>query len=164
LLQFALTKSGKTRAVPIEEKLYKELMQKPDVVDSERLFKYSYSAFRDAIEGSKITLPRGAAYPCTAIHLCQSLYDEWREYSDFTENIRAHQFGHDHEICAPGARSSTGNRKTQPTFLFYRVDTWLTVPTNKKGLHFCKPLLLQYILGGRGGIEKPAVDRVDIGL
>jgi site-specific recombinase XerD len=54
-----LTKSGKTRAVPIEEKLHKELMQKAEVVDSERLFKYSYSAFRDAIERSNITLPEG---------------------------------------------------------------------------------------------------------
>ncbi|MFS2114013.1 tyrosine-type recombinase/integrase [Herbaspirillum frisingense] len=59
LLQFALTKSGKTRAVPIDEALYKELMDRAEEADSERLFKYSYAAFREAIERAQIKLPEG---------------------------------------------------------------------------------------------------------
>lgn len=59
ILQFALTKSGKNRAVPIDDGLHQELRQIADASETNRLFKYSTSAFRDAIERSGIKLPEG---------------------------------------------------------------------------------------------------------
>lgn len=59
LLQFALTKTGKNRAVPVDDVLHEELMRRAEASESARLFKYSYSAFRDAIERSGIKLPEG---------------------------------------------------------------------------------------------------------
>lgn len=59
LLQFALTKSGKNRAVPVSDDLHDELKRKAEAADTDRLFKYSYSAFRDAIERAGIKLPEG---------------------------------------------------------------------------------------------------------
>lgn len=59
LLQFALTKSGKNRAVPVDDDLHEELTQRAAASETDRLFKYSYSAFRDAIERAGIKLPEG---------------------------------------------------------------------------------------------------------
>ncbi|MES2832484.1 MAG: tyrosine-type recombinase/integrase [Pseudomonadota bacterium] len=59
LLQFALTKSGKNRAVPIDMDLHKELTKIAKASGTSRLFRYSYSAFRDAIDRSGIELPEG---------------------------------------------------------------------------------------------------------
>lgn len=59
LLQFALTKSGKTRAVSVNDDLHDELTQRIAISETDRLFKYSYSAFRDAIVRAEIKLPEG---------------------------------------------------------------------------------------------------------
>lgn len=57
MLQFAPTKSGKNRAVSVSDDLHDELKKKAEAADTDRLFKYSYSAFRDAIERAEIKLP-----------------------------------------------------------------------------------------------------------
>lgn len=54
-----MTKSGKNRAVPIDEKLNVELSEIAKKSNGGRLFKYAASAFRDAIERTGITLPAG---------------------------------------------------------------------------------------------------------
>jgi site-specific recombinase XerD len=59
LLQFALTKSGKNRAVPVDKDLHKELTEIAKTSETGRLFKYAYSAFRDAVERSGLKLPEG---------------------------------------------------------------------------------------------------------
>lgn len=59
LIHFSGTKSGKNRSVPIGELLRNDL----DAVVTEgmtrRLFKYAYSAFREAVERAGLSLPRG---------------------------------------------------------------------------------------------------------
>jgi site-specific recombinase XerD len=59
LLQFALTKSGKNRAVPINEELHAELTNIGKSSLTGRLFKSSSAAFRSAIERCGIQLPDG---------------------------------------------------------------------------------------------------------
>lgn len=59
-IQFAKTKSGKVRAVPIDRKLAKEISthhKKHGVGD--RIFESAYSAFREGIARAEITLPKG---------------------------------------------------------------------------------------------------------
>jgi site-specific recombinase XerD len=60
MIQFARTKSGKTRAVPIDEAIERSLIEhhnKHGVND--RIFGYAWSAFREAIERAGIALPEG---------------------------------------------------------------------------------------------------------
>ena len=59
ILQFALTKSGKNRAVPIHENLQNELTKLSRVSLTGRLFKSSSAAFRSAIRRCGIQLPEG---------------------------------------------------------------------------------------------------------
>lgn len=60
VIQFAKTKSGKVRAVPISEDLRKELLAHHDPKETgNRIFANAYSAFREAIERAKIELPEG---------------------------------------------------------------------------------------------------------
>lgn len=60
VIQFAKTKSGKVRAVPISEELNKELLAHHDVKETgERLFASAYSAFREAIDRAELNLPDG---------------------------------------------------------------------------------------------------------
>lgn len=60
VIQFAKTKSGKVRAVPISEDLRKELLAHHDPKETgNRFFANAYSAFREAIERAKIELPEG---------------------------------------------------------------------------------------------------------
>jgi integrase len=60
LIQFARTKSGKTRAVPIDEILEKKLIEHyRDYGTTDRIFEYAWSAFREGIERAKIDLPDG---------------------------------------------------------------------------------------------------------
>lgn len=59
MLQFALTKSGKNRAVPIDESLHEELVRIAQSSLTGRLFKSSAAAFRSAIERCGIQLPAG---------------------------------------------------------------------------------------------------------
>lgn len=59
-IQFAGTKSGKVRAIPISSSFEKELRQHHDTAETgQRLFAYAYSAFRDAVERSGLTLQEG---------------------------------------------------------------------------------------------------------
>lgn len=57
MIQFSMTKSGKNRAVPIDKELNAELNEIARKSDTGRLFKYSASAFRDAIGRTGIELP-----------------------------------------------------------------------------------------------------------
>jgi len=59
MLQFSLTKSGKNRAVPIDDDLHAELVRIARTSLTGRLFKSSSAAFRSAIERSDIQLPAG---------------------------------------------------------------------------------------------------------
>lgn len=60
IIEFARTKSGKMRGVPIDDELYAELVEHSNVHKRmHRLFDYSISAFRDAIERAEIALPDG---------------------------------------------------------------------------------------------------------
>lgn len=59
LVQFALTKSGKNRAVPIDDELHNELTSIAKASLTGRLFKSSSAAFRHAIERCGIQLPEG---------------------------------------------------------------------------------------------------------
>jgi integrase len=59
MVQFALTKSGKNRAVPISDNLHSELMSIARTSQTGRLFKSSSAAFRNAIKRSGIQLPEG---------------------------------------------------------------------------------------------------------
>ena len=60
VIQFAKTKSGKVRAVPISDDLRKELLAHHDQKETgNRFFANAYSAFREAIERAKIELPEG---------------------------------------------------------------------------------------------------------
>jgi site-specific recombinase XerD len=59
MVQFALTKSGKNRAVPVDENLHRELMCIARTSQTGRLFKSSSAAFRSAIERCGIQLPEG---------------------------------------------------------------------------------------------------------
>lgn len=60
VIQFAKTKSGKVRAVPISQELNRELLAHHDPKETgERLFASAYSAFREAIERAKLKLPDG---------------------------------------------------------------------------------------------------------
>lgn len=60
LIQFAGTKSGRVRNVPISEKLEAELKEhhSPDET-GQRVFEYAYSAFRDAVDRIGLPLPEG---------------------------------------------------------------------------------------------------------
>ncbi len=60
MIEFARTKSGKVRGVPIDDTLYAELIAHAKVhARLHRLFDYSISAFREAVERSGIVLPDG---------------------------------------------------------------------------------------------------------
>ncbi|MFG6415623.1 tyrosine-type recombinase/integrase [Roseateles sp. DC23W] len=59
-IQFAGTKSGKVRAIPISSNFEKELRQHHGTTETgQRLFAYAYSAFREAVERSGLTLQEG---------------------------------------------------------------------------------------------------------
>lgn len=58
-IQFSGTKSGKNRSVPISDELQKELEPVISGSLTGRLFKYAYSGFREAVERSALSLPRG---------------------------------------------------------------------------------------------------------
>ena len=59
-IQFAGTKSGKVRMIPIESSFEKELLEHHNKVETgQRLFAYSYAAFRDAVDRAGITLQEG---------------------------------------------------------------------------------------------------------
>jgi len=59
-IQFAKTKSGKVRAVPIAPKLAKEIEEHyAKHGTGDRVFGTAYSAFREGITRAKITLPKG---------------------------------------------------------------------------------------------------------
>lgn len=59
LVQFALTKSGKNRAVPIDDQLHNELLDIAKASLTGRLFKSSSASFRNAVERCGIQLPEG---------------------------------------------------------------------------------------------------------
>ncbi|MCI1042246.1 tyrosine-type recombinase/integrase [Caballeronia zhejiangensis] len=60
LVQFAKTKSGKVRAVPISPELEQELIDHHRCSgQGERIFGYAWSAFREGIERAGIELPEG---------------------------------------------------------------------------------------------------------
>lgn len=59
-IQFAGTKSGRVRTIPIEAQFEKELHDHHDKKETgQRLFAYAYSAFRDAVDRSGLILPEG---------------------------------------------------------------------------------------------------------
>lgn len=60
LIQFAGTKSGKVRAIPIKDSFERELREHHNKEETgQRLFAYAYAAFRDAIDRTGITLQEG---------------------------------------------------------------------------------------------------------
>jgi integrase len=60
MIEFARTKSGKVRGVPIDEALYSDLMKHAKKHNRvHRLFDYSISAFREAVERCGLVLPDG---------------------------------------------------------------------------------------------------------
>jgi len=60
VIQFAKTKSGKVRVVPIEDGLEQALQQHHAMHGTgDRLFQYAWSAFREGIERADIKLPDG---------------------------------------------------------------------------------------------------------
>jgi integrase len=60
MIEYARTKSGKTRAVPIDDDLFQEILDHAAKHAREgRIFSYSISAFREAIERAGIQLPEG---------------------------------------------------------------------------------------------------------
>ncbi|MCA8078991.1 phage integrase [Burkholderia cepacia] len=60
LIQFARTKSGKTRAVPIDDDLSSELAEHhKESGQGDRVFGYAWSAFREGVERAGIILPDG---------------------------------------------------------------------------------------------------------
>ena len=65
VIQFALTKSKKVRAVPIDEKLESELTKHYEThsreLEGERFFSSAYAAFIEGLDRSKIVLPAGQA-------------------------------------------------------------------------------------------------------
>lgn len=65
LIQFSLTKSKKTRAVPIDQELEAEIKKhyasKSKDIGDERLFTYAYSAFIAGLKRTSIRLPPGTA-------------------------------------------------------------------------------------------------------
>lgn len=65
LIQFAMTKSKKVRAVPIDAQLENELAshyaKHSASIGNERFFGYAYSAFISSLERTGITLPAGQA-------------------------------------------------------------------------------------------------------
>ena len=59
-IQFAGTKSGRVRTIPIEAQFEKELNDHHDEKETgQRLFAYAYSAFRDAVDRSGLILQDG---------------------------------------------------------------------------------------------------------
>lgn len=59
-IQFAGTKSGKVRTIPIDRSFEEELREHHDKAETgQRLFAYAYSAFRDGVERAGITLQEG---------------------------------------------------------------------------------------------------------
>ncbi len=60
LIEYARTKSGKTRAVPINEQLEAEILAHAETHSTVgRIFGYSISAFREGVERAALTLPDG---------------------------------------------------------------------------------------------------------
>ncbi len=60
LIEYARTKSGKTRAVPIDEQLETEILAHAATHSTlGRIFGYSISAFREGVERAALTLPDG---------------------------------------------------------------------------------------------------------
>jgi integrase len=60
MIEFARTKSGKVRGVPIDEALYSDLMEHAKAYGRvHRLFDYAMSAFREAVERCGLVLPAG---------------------------------------------------------------------------------------------------------
>ena len=60
LIEYARTKSGKTRAVPIDERLEAEILDHAKKNGAAgRIFGYSISAFREGVERAGLTLPDG---------------------------------------------------------------------------------------------------------
>lgn len=59
-IQYAGTKSGRVRTIPIEPQFEKELHDHHDKTETgQRLFAYAYSAFRDAVSRTGIVLQKG---------------------------------------------------------------------------------------------------------
>ena len=58
-VHFTNTKSGKNRSVPIQDDLIAELLAVAEKSVSGKLFKYEYSAFRNAITKTGLQLPKG---------------------------------------------------------------------------------------------------------
>ncbi|GAB3258091.1 site-specific integrase [Chitinimonas naiadis] len=62
VIQFAMTKSGKTRAVPIQKELERELNAHHKAHgEGNRLFGPSYNTFCDLLDATEIVLPKGQA-------------------------------------------------------------------------------------------------------
>ncbi|WP_250501753.1 tyrosine-type recombinase/integrase [Caballeronia sp. AZ7_KS35] len=60
IIQFARTKSGKTRAVPVDEEIITELSNHHERFGKgDSFFEYAWSAFREGVERAGITLPDG---------------------------------------------------------------------------------------------------------
>ncbi len=60
MIEFARTKSGKTRAVPINKKLEQKIVAHGiEQRESERLFTHSITAFREAVDRAGLKLPAG---------------------------------------------------------------------------------------------------------
>ncbi len=60
LIEYARTKSGKTRAVPIDEQLEAEILaHTTNHSTAGRIFSYSISAFREGVERAALALPDG---------------------------------------------------------------------------------------------------------
>lgn len=60
LIEFTRTKSGKTRGVPIDQNLYEEINAHAKTHKRlSRIFDYSISAFREAVDRSGLKLPQG---------------------------------------------------------------------------------------------------------
>lgn len=59
-IQFAGTKSGKVRTIPINASFEKELLEHHNKAETgQRLFAYSYAAFRDGVDRAGLTLQEG---------------------------------------------------------------------------------------------------------
>lgn len=59
-IQFAKTKSGKVRAVPIDPELANEIKaHSAKNIDGDRIFGTAYAAFREGVTRAEITLPKG---------------------------------------------------------------------------------------------------------
>jgi len=121
-VQFAKTKSGKVRAVPISDELVIGLREHHKAHGgAQRVFGYAWSAFREGIERAGISLPDGQMTHSLR-HVRQPLHDGWGQHPGAAEDPRTPESCDDDAVRTPGAGTPAGGKNIEPAGDFGKAN------------------------------------------